>query len=75
MAETLDTGVAVPSDAPRGSARGEGSPVAAPSATPLTLWALALFGGALFAAAILLWMRHGVSVFFDTLTAGIGSCL
>ena len=75
MAETLDTGVAAPSGPPRGSARGATSPVASPSATPMTLWAMALFGGALFAAAILLWMRHGVSVFFDTLTAGIGSCL
>ncbi|MEP9351444.1 hypothetical protein [Xanthobacter sp. KR7-225] len=75
MAETLDTSVVAPSDAPRGRARGESTRVFAPLATPLAIWAMALFGGALFAAAVLLWMRHGVSVFFDTLTAGIGSCL
>lgn len=41
----------------------------------LTVWALALLGGALFGAAILLWARHGATVFFDTMSAGLGSCL
>ncbi|MFG1358979.1 hypothetical protein [Xanthobacter pseudotagetidis] len=71
MAETLEAGVAAPADASRQSARGPSSAFS----SPLAVWGIALFGGALFAAAVLLWMRNGVSVFFDTLTAGIGSCL
>jgi hypothetical protein len=71
MAKTFDVGVAAPSEPSREAAR---QPASAFS-TPLALWGIALFGGALFAAAVLLWMRNGVSVFFDTLTAGIGSCL
>lgn len=31
--------------------------------------------GALFAAAALLWARHGATVFFDIMNAGIASCL
>lgn len=34
-----------------------------------------LLGVALLAAAGLLWARHGATVFFDTLSAGLGSCL
>lgn len=36
---------------------------------------LMLAGGALLAGAVLLWQRHGATVFFDTLTAGIAACL
>lgn len=39
------------------------------------LWATGAAAGALFAAALLLWWRHGTTVFFDTLAAGIGACL
>ncbi|MFG1377178.1 hypothetical protein [Xanthobacter autotrophicus] len=31
--------------------------------------------GALFAAACLLWARHGATVFFDIMSAGIAACL
>ncbi|MDI4666567.1 hypothetical protein K9U40_19900 [Xanthobacter autotrophicus] len=30
---------------------------------------------ALFAAAALLWARHGATVFFDLMSAGIAACL
>ena len=70
-AGTFEAGVASPAQ-PTRDAAGRPSPA---FSTPLVIWATALFGGALFAAAVLLWMRNGVSVFFDTLTAGIGSCL
>lgn len=39
------------------------------------LWLAAALAGALMAAALLLWSRYGATVFFDTLSAGIGSCL
>ncbi|MDQ0504255.1 hypothetical protein [Xanthobacter agilis] len=39
------------------------------------LWLAAALAGALFAAALLLWLRHGATVFFDTLSAGIGACM
>ncbi|QRG09931.1 hypothetical protein EZH22_11045 [Xanthobacter dioxanivorans] len=41
----------------------------------VALAVLALFAGALFAAAALLWQRYGATVFFDILNAGIASCL
>ncbi|MFG1373967.1 hypothetical protein V5F32_17455 [Xanthobacter oligotrophicus] len=31
--------------------------------------------GALFAAACVLWARHGATVFFDIMSAGIAACL
>ncbi|MFG1402187.1 hypothetical protein [Xanthobacter sediminis] len=39
------------------------------------LWLATGLAGALMAAALLLWSRYGATVFFDTLSAGIGSCL
>lgn len=42
---------------------------------PLVPWAIAALGGALLAAAVLLWVRHGTAVFFDIMTAGIAACL
>lgn len=39
------------------------------------LFAGALMAAILFAGALLLWQRHGATVFFDTLTAGIAACL
>ncbi len=35
-----------------------------------------LFAGALLLAGggVLLWMRHGVAIFFDTVAAGLATC-
>lgn len=48
---------------------------AARRAGRLTVWSLALLAGALFGTALLLWAKHGSTVFFDTMTAGVASCL
>lgn len=52
---------------------------AAPEQTPLLvrlgIWAAALLAGAAFCGALLLWWRHGTTVFFDTLSAGFAACL
>lgn len=67
MAQTLDTKAPM---APSGTP----APAKARGAGRVTVWALALLGGALFGAALLLWARHGATVFFDTMSAGIASC-
>lgn len=41
----------------------------------LGIWGAALAAGALFAGAALLWWHNGTTVFFDTMAAGIGSCM
>lgn len=55
-------------------ANGGNAPAARPAGR-LVVWSLALLGGALFGAALLLWARHGATVFFDTMAAGIASCM
>lgn len=37
--------------------------------------AAALLAGVAFCGALLLWWRHGTTVFFDTLSAGFAGCL
>jgi len=39
------------------------------------VWAAAGLGALLFAVAALLWWRHGTTVFFDVMSAGIAACL
>jgi hypothetical protein len=40
----------------------------------LPLLAAALVGGALFAAAVGLWLHYGTAVFFEIVRAGIAAC-
>ncbi|QTL06325.1 hypothetical protein J5J86_18975 [Aquabacter sp. L1I39] len=42
---------------------------------PLRMALLAALGLVLLAGTGWLWARHGGTVFFDTLTAGLGTCL
>lgn len=42
---------------------------------PMRITAFAGLGLLLLAGAGWLWARHGGTVFFDTLTAGLGTCL
>ncbi|MFG1479498.1 hypothetical protein V5F53_12655 [Xanthobacter sp. V4C-4] len=56
-------------------------PAAAPPPAAQRLWhgigvaAMTSGGVALLAFALVLWWRHGATVFFDVLSAGIASCL
>ncbi len=53
-------------------AMAEAHSVSRPVSRPL----LAVSGifGALFAAAMILWLHYGTAVFFEMLTAGIAAC-
>lgn len=41
----------------------------------VSLWLASAVAGAAFCGALLLWWRHGATVFFDALSAGIGACM
>jgi hypothetical protein len=41
---------------------------------PPAVWAGAGVGGALAAAAVLLWVHYGSAVFFEMIAAGFASC-
>lgn len=49
--------------------------IAIPAATRVAVAGGVAVAGALLAAAALLWARHGATVFFDVMSAGIASCL
>lgn len=66
MAQTLHRPLSEAAPRPAGTRR--------PSERLMILAAVAT-AGALLAAGVLLWLRHGATVFFDMLNAGIASCL
>lgn len=54
---------------------GADAPATARAGTRMAVVGIAVAVGALFAAAALLWVRHGPTVFFDIMNAGIASCM
>lgn len=63
-----------PDAGPAAPLLGDARPRAGLGTRLLVLGAVAVVG-ALGAAAVMLWARHGDTVFFDILSAGIAACL
>lgn len=66
---------ASPTPVPESLTHSDASEPAENAFARLAVWVVAGAAGALFGAALLLWFRHGATVFFDTLAAGIGACM
>ncbi|MFG1302463.1 hypothetical protein V5F49_22015 [Xanthobacter sp. V3C-3] len=67
--------LAAPSRLEPGRDAGEATSARSGLGTRLLVLGAVAVVGALGAAAVMLWARHGATVFFDILSAGIAACL